>query len=88
MKQTMTSNFRHLRTSTKASSDLIQYRLYRVRSLDGSEAFQIQCTFRDENLTCTLNTHDAVLAQEIYARIVRGKVTPCSLRDVLEELCP
>lgn len=77
-----------MKNQTKIVDDnCIHYRLYCIRDQKGTTFYQLQCIFRDELLTCPLAITDVKLAHKIYNQIVQGKVTPCSMIEVLKDLC-
>lgn len=86
MKQALITEFQSLRKKYR-ENDAIRYRLYRISDEKGRDCYQIQCEFRDEDVTCTIHAKDIRRAQAIYSKIVQGKVTPCTISEVLEDLC-
>lgn len=47
---------------------------------------QIEITLAKERFLGTLGSVDDLTAKKIYAIMLRGKVTPCTAQDVLEDL--
>lgn len=87
MKETMTKDFQLFKKDDRTKDDVIHYRLYRISNEKGNTCYQIQCEFRDEDITCTIHAKNIRRAQAIYSKIVQGKVTPCTISEVLEDLC-
>lgn len=70
---------------TKRSHRLMRYRFIIVRS--GTEVrYDISVTFGYECLTMTLPFSDHAAAYDAYLRIKRGRVTPTTLADVIEDM--
>lgn len=86
MKQALITEFQSLRKKHR-ENDAIRYRLYRISDEKGRDCYQMQCTFRNEDVTCSINAQDIDHAQAIYSKIVQGRVTPCTILEVLEDLC-
>jgi hypothetical protein len=64
----------------------LHYRLYRLRGDQGHSAYQLEIRFGKERFCARLATTDERLAKEIYARMLAGRVTPCTACDVLQDL--
>ena len=73
--------------SSKAKPSLreIRYRLYRITGT-GLNQYQIQVKYRDEKAYATFCAESLQHADQIYRKIVDGKVTPCTLNDVVQDL--
>lgn len=63
----------------------VRYRFIIVRS-DGKTRYDINVIYGDEGLTMTLPFPDYATAYEAYLRIKRGKITPTTLADVIEDM--
>ena len=64
----------------------IRYRLLSVRRGD-TATFFLHVRYKNETTTLPIHAATREQAAEIYASVVRGQVTPCTLSDVLEDLC-
>ena len=84
MKQTTLLRFQTHPLCNKG--ERIHYRLYRLQSIGSTACYQLQITFRADCKTCSLSVEDEREAKRIYDLIVRGRVTPCCLSDVLEDI--
>lgn len=73
-----------LHEDTKNVSDMmIIYRLYLIRNKLG-RCFVIKISSGNEFAACRFG-NDRMKAVDIYYKVVRNKVTPCSLRDIAED---
>ncbi len=86
MKQALITDLQLL-TKLYRKNDVIRYRLYRINDEKGRDCYQIHCEFRNENVTRTIDAQDDDHARAIYSKIVQGRVTPCAISEVLEDLC-
>lgn len=68
-----------------AATEPIRYRLLRVRG-KSKDHFFICIEFRSERVCRRLLTNDVDAASRTFCQIARGKVTPCSLADVLQDM--
>lgn len=64
----------------------VGYRLYRLKR-SGKIVYQIYAGYRRDRIYCSVGS-DRVVAESIFAAIVKGKVTPCSLKYIIEDLLP
>lgn len=67
----------------KVADTAVAYRLFRIRNTSGNR-FAIKVSTDDESATCDFGC-DYVKAFDIYTKIVRSEVTPCSLCDIAED---
>lgn len=63
----------------------LHYRLYRICSTD-QPSYCITVRYLSDRADCTFFARSDHLAREIYRKIVNGKVTPCTLNDVVQDL--
>ena len=63
----------------------LHYRLYRLCDTD-QQCYCITVRYLSDRATCTFFARSDSLAREIYRKIVNGKVTPCTLNDVVQDL--
>ena len=63
----------------------IRYRLYRIHSADQSR-YQMIVWYLQDRAECVFRADSDDHAREIYRKIVNGRVTPCTLNDVIEDL--
>lgn len=64
----------------------VNYRLYRTRR-DGGIVYQIYTGYKRERVYCYAGG-DSTVAENIFAAIVKGHVTPCTLSCIVEDLLP
>ena len=63
----------------------VHYRLYRIL-VDGQQSYRIIAQYLQDRAECVFRASSDDLAREIYWKIVNGRVTPCTLNDVVEDL--
>lgn len=66
-------------------SRILHYRLLTLRHGQQTR-YYIQVELNGERCTVLLPCNDRTDADQIFERIRRGKVTPCTLHDVLEDM--
>jgi len=66
----------------------LRYRLYRLRYRQEKSDFCLEIRLGTERFWASLHTDDRQKAKQIYTVMRRGKVTPCTARDVLDDICP
>ena len=64
----------------------IRYRLLSIQR-DDTTTFFLHVHYQTDTVTLPILAATHEQARDIYARVVRGRVTPCTLSDVLEDLC-
>ena len=67
-------------------SRTVRYRLLRMKMNDGEWVYNVQVRFGKEQSIGRLPCQDRKRAFELYQIIRRGKVTPCTLDDILEDM--
>jgi hypothetical protein len=72
-------------TSTVLGSEVI-YRLYQTRR-DGTAVYQVYAGYKREKVYCYAG-RDRNQAENIFAIVARGCVTPCTLPFIMEDLLP
>ncbi len=83
MKVTKTT-IKHLRADKKTVLDkVVVYRLFQIRSCKGHH-YSINVSADNESSTGRFGTNRAK-ALDIYRKIVRNEITPCSLGDIAED---
>ena len=80
----MKTTIERLRTDKRIVADkIVVYRLFRIRNYMGIH-FTINVSADNESASCRFGTNRTI-ALEMYRKIVRNNVTPCSLDDIAED---
>ncbi len=67
-------------------SRTVRYRLLHMKMNDGEWVYYVQVRFGKEQSIRRLPCQNRKRAFELYQMIRRGKVTPCTLDDILEDM--
>ena len=72
--------------TTKYRPRILRYRLLCLRRSGEDRVYCIQVKLGKEQCTGQLPCQSREYALELYKMIRRGKVTPCTLKDILEDM--
>ena len=75
------------KTQNTSLPTALHYRLYCLQSRQAEPLYYLEITLGQERFCCPLNTASLSEAKRIYRLVLKGKVTPCTARDVLEDIC-
>ena len=75
-----------MQSATLVLGSEVNYRLYRTKR-DGGIVYQIYTGYKRERVYCYVGS-DLTAAENIFAAIVKGHVTPCTLTCIMEDLLP
>lgn len=64
----------------------VGYRLYQIKR-GGKSLYQIYSGYRRDRVYCSAGGNRQT-AENIFAAVVKGKVTPCTLRCIVSDLLP
>ena len=78
-----TANFT---SKSKRLSRTLHYRFLCLRLSNGERAYYVQVRLGKEKSMGQLPRQDRKQAFELYQMIQCGKVTPCTLKDILEDM--
>ena len=76
----------HAISKAKHTSRTLRYRLLCLKRSDGACAYYVQIKLDGEQRTGRLSSRDHDQALALYRKIKHGRVTPCTLMDVLEDM--
>ena len=64
----------------------LRYRLYRLLYHQDQSDFYLEIRLGNERFLTSLHTYDRQKAKQIYTAMKKGKVTPCTAQDVLDDI--
>ncbi len=79
------STKKNIKRKSLTLSPQIRYRLYRIVGT-ATHHYQICIKYLNEHACAAFQAKTSQLARQIYRKVVEGKVTPCTLLDVVQDL--